>query len=116
MKQDSNRDEEQREKFLLTPDTSFHVEEVSLAEQSWPLVSGLSYFSIKRWGKGFPGGPGVENLPANAGDMGLIPGLGRFHLLWSSLARVPQLLSPSSRAQELQLLSSCAATSEAHAP
>ena len=79
MRQDSNRDEEQREKFLLTPDTSFHVEEVSLAEQSWPLVSGLSYFSIKRWGKGFPGGPGVENLPANAGDTGLIPALGRSH-------------------------------------
>ena len=28
----------------------------------------------------FPGGPVVENLPANVGDMGLIPGLGRFHM------------------------------------
>ena len=27
----------------------------------------------------FPGGPMVKNLPANAGDMGLIPGAGRFH-------------------------------------
>ena len=26
---------------------------------------------------GFPGSSVVENLPANAGDMGLIPGLGR---------------------------------------
>ena len=26
---------------------------------------------------GFPGGSVVKNLPANAGDMGLIPGLGR---------------------------------------
>ena len=26
----------------------------------------------------FPGGSGVKMLPANAGDMGLIPGLGRF--------------------------------------
>ena len=25
----------------------------------------------------FPGGPMVKNLPANAGDMGSIPGLGR---------------------------------------
>ena len=27
---------------------------------------------------GFPGGSVVKNLPANAGDMGLIPGSGRF--------------------------------------
>ena len=27
----------------------------------------------------FPGGTVVKNLPANAGDMGSIPGLGRFH-------------------------------------
>ena len=26
---------------------------------------------------GFPGGSVVKNLPVNAGDMGLIPGLGR---------------------------------------
>ena len=29
----------------------------------------------------FPGGPVVKKLPANAGDMGLIPGLGRSHVL-----------------------------------
>ena len=29
---------------------------------------------------GFPDGSVVMNLPANAGDMGLIPGLGRSHL------------------------------------
>ena len=29
---------------------------------------------------GFPGGPVVENLPANAGDTGLSPGLGRSHM------------------------------------
>ena len=27
---------------------------------------------------GFPGGSGVKNPPANAGDMGSIPGSGRF--------------------------------------
>ena len=27
--------------------------------------------------KGFPGGSVVKNLPASAGDLGLIPGLGR---------------------------------------
>ena len=33
----------------------------------------LSYFLIE----GFPSGSVVKNLPANAGDTGLIPGLGR---------------------------------------
>ena len=28
----------------------------------------------------FPGGPVVKNPPANAGDTGLIPGQGRFHV------------------------------------
>ena len=32
----------------------------------------------------FPGGPVVNNLPANAGDMGSIPDLGRFHMLWDN--------------------------------
>ena len=29
---------------------------------------------------GFPGGTVVENLPANAGDTGSSPGLGRSHM------------------------------------
>ena len=33
--------------------------------------------------KGFPGGSVVKNPPANAGDMGSIPGLGRSHMPWS---------------------------------
>jgi len=32
--------------------------------------------------KDFPGDPVVKNLPCNAGDLGLIPDLGRFHMLW----------------------------------
>ena len=32
----------------------------------------------------FPGGPMVRNLPARTGDMGPIPGLGRFHMLRGS--------------------------------
>ena len=39
--------------------------------------------------KGFPGGPVVKNLPANAGDMGLIPGseraLGKEMATYSSI-------------------------------
>ena len=36
----------------------------------------------------------VKNLPGNAEDMGLIPGLGRFHMTWSNYTHAPQLLSP----------------------
>ena len=32
---------------------------------------------------GFPHGSVVKNLPANAGDTGLIPDPGWFHMLWS---------------------------------
>ena len=32
----------------------------------------------------FPGSTMVKNPPANAGDMGSIPGLGRFHMPWSN--------------------------------
>ena len=45
----------------------------------------------------------VENLPANAGDTGLSPGLGGSHMPRSSWAREPQLLS-------LRVWSLCSAT------
>ena len=51
-----------------------------------------------------PGGPVVKNTPANAGDLGLIPGLGRFHMLRDNNTHGPQL--PSLRA----------AATEAHTP
>ena len=41
----------------------------------------------------FPGGSVVKNPPANAGDTGSIPGLGRSHMPRSNQARAPQLLS-----------------------
>ena len=50
----------------------------------------------------FSGGPVVKNLPANAGSTGSTPGLGRPHVLQSSPARAPQLLSSSPRACVLQ--------------
>ena len=40
------------------------------------------YEKVEPWG--FPGGAVVENLPANAGDTGLSPGLGRCHMLRSN--------------------------------
>ena len=55
---------------------------------------------------GFPGGAVVENLPANAGDTGSSPGLGRSHMPRSNWAHEPQLLS-------LRVWSLCSATGEA---
>ena len=48
----------------------------------------------------------VENPPANAGDTGSSPGLGRSHMPQSGWAREPQLLS-------LRVWSLCSATREA---
>ena len=48
----------------------------------------------------------VENLPANAGDAGSGPVLGRSHMPRSNWAREPQLLS-------LRVWSLCSATTEA---
>ena len=67
------------------------------------------YFNIsgvKNIFLGFPGGAVVENLPANAGDTGSSPGLGRFHVPRSGWACEPQLLS-------LHVWSLCSATREA---
>ena len=68
------------------------------------LYPNVSYIQDYRWG--FPGGAVVESLPVNAGDTGSSPGLGRSHMLRSSWAREPQLLS-------LRVWSLCSATREA---
>ena len=47
---------------------------------------------------GIPGGAVVKNPPANAGDTGSSPGLGRSHMPRSNYAGVPKLLSLRSRA------------------
>ena len=65
----------------------------------------MNFVQQKRY-QGFPGGAVVENLPANAGDMGSSPGLGRSHMPWSNWAREPQLLS-------LRVWNLCSATREA---
>ena len=57
---------------------------------------------VKNKQEGF-GGSVVKNLPANVGDMGFVPGLGTFHMLWSNEAHVPQLLRLHSIAHEPQL-------------
>ena len=42
---------------------------------------GHHYKKKKKSDLDFPGGPVVKNPPANAGNMGMIPGSGRFHML-----------------------------------
>ena len=50
-------------------------------------------FQLQSRKEDFPGDPVVKNSPANAGDMGSIPGPGRFHVLWSSFIRALKLLN-----------------------
>ena len=66
----------------------------------------LEHGELNKKRQGFPGGAVVENLPANAGDTGSSPGLGRSHMPRSNWAREPQLLS-------LRVWSLCSATREA---
>ena len=74
-----------------------------LAHNKHPVST--SYF-INNIIVGFPGGAVVESLPANAGDTGSSPGLGRSHMPRSNWDREPQLLS-------LRVWSLCSATREA---
>ena len=48
------------------------------------LILSDSLIILKQETWGFPGGAVVENLPANAGDTGLSPGLGRSRMLRSN--------------------------------
>ena len=57
----------------------------------------------------FPAGTVDKNLPTKAGDMGWIPGQGRYHMLWSSW-------SSCHTATEPMLWSPRAATPGAHKP
>ena len=47
---------------------------------SWDNNNSMVYFILKIQIPGFPGGAGVKNPPANAGDMGSSPGPGRSHM------------------------------------
>ncbi|KAJ8785494.1 hypothetical protein J1605_007091 [Eschrichtius robustus] len=59
--------------------------------RQWREIEEQTSYQEER--QGFPGGAVVENLPANAGDTGSSPGLGRSHMPRSNQAREPQLLS-----------------------
>ena len=53
-------------------------------EKNKTKLMDLHYLISKFYYRDFPGGTVVKNLPANAGDMGSIPGLGRSHMLQSN--------------------------------
>ena len=57
---------------------------IAKLSQHWKVTSN-GYVKVQRLLSkekrlGFPGGAAVENLPANAGDTGSSPGLGRSHM------------------------------------
>ena len=52
-----------------------------------PLFNCFHTFCQKSIGQGFPGGSVIQNLPANAGDKGSIPDLGRSHIPHSFLGK-----------------------------
>ena len=57
------------------------------------------------WVGCFPGGSVIRNPPADAGDTGLIPGLGQSHMhvrLWTE-ATEPVLQSPGARTTEADM-------------
>ena len=79
---------------------TFRSSKTSIAERDNYSVNVLRIYG------GFPGGAVVANLPANAGDTGSSPSLGRSHRPRSGWAREPQLLS-------LRVWSLCSVTREA---
>ena len=91
---------------LLYPEDSFYMNYVVLEFSLLCIFIKSPTCSFFKDTVGFPGGAVVENLPANAGDTGSSPGLGRSHMPRSNKAREPQLLS-------LRVWSLCSATREA---
>ena len=57
-----------------------HSNEEPECHKEDPMQQVTSFKKKKRQLLGFPGGTLVKNLPANEGDIGLIPGQGRSHM------------------------------------
>ena len=65
-----------------------------------PLYNQEITAEIKKYREDMTGGLVVKNLPANAGDLGSIPGLGRFNVLLDSYVHLPQLQSSHATSTE----------------
>ena len=71
--------------FLFLPRDVLPMASTPFVEKAYfPLLNCFCKFVKNQMGRGFPGGAVIEYLPANAGDMGSSPGLGRSHMLWSN--------------------------------
>ena len=90
----------------LSPTNDKERLEVNTRKNTQQVLYGPITYYLKADSGGFPGGAVVENLPADAGDTGSSPGLGRSHMPRSNWAREPQLLS-------LRVWSLCSTTKEA---
>ena len=73
-----------------------------VGELRFYILHGVDKIKKNKWGS--PGDSVVKNPPANTGDTGSIPDLGRSRMPWSSWSCAPQLLSPHAllRPQRLQ--------------
>ena len=90
-------------KALPAPSCDSMAQTVCLSSSLKMAAHSLWLFPSRGGALGFPGGAVVGSLPANAGDTGSSPGLGRSHMPRSGWAREPQLLS-------LRIWSLCPAT------
>ena len=79
-----------------TPEEQLSDEQIgNLSEKEFRvmIIKMIQELGKRMDAQGFPGGAVVKSLPANAGDTGSSPGLGRSHMPQSNWAREPQLLS-----------------------
>lgn len=81
--------------------------------QNFPSVWDVSLESLSEfYPGGFPGGTVNRHLPANARDVGSIPGAGGFLTPWSNKAHGPQLLSPHAATTKARVPGACALPQE----